>query len=299
MITALAGITSNGVFTTKEAERAGVHRLALQGLRRHGMIHPLARGVWCLTLMDSEEDRHLVRAVAYLARMVRPTAVDGPTALLAHGLPLVGADLGTVHLVRAEQASTRRCAGYSLRGYHHTPVHTDRHPVLDHPVPAVPVPVAIVNAGLYAAPITGLAAADAALRLRLVTREAVERALEETPSGARGIAAVRGALRLADSRRESAGESLTALVCHQLGITLVPQVQIGRYRVDFVIEGTRVIVEFDGALKYESHDDLVAEKRREDDLRARGYVLVRLMWSDLQHPSRVRARIERALALAS
>lgn len=63
--------------------------------------------------------------------------------------------------------------------------------------------------------------------------------------------------------------------------------------------GDHVIVEFDGAVKYEGvqgRSALVAEKRREDALRALGYVVVRVTWSDLASPTRVISQIRRALA---
>ncbi len=68
-------------------------------------------------------------------------------------------------------------------------------------------------------------------------------------------------------------------------------------RVDFLVAG-RVVVEFDGAVKYagaEGRDGLIAEKRREDRLRALGYEVVRLTWDDLAHPERVLGAIRAAL----
>lgn len=61
-------------------------------------------------------------------------------------------------------------------------------------------------------------------------------------------------------------------------------------RVDFLFREKRLIVEFDGAMKYggaEGRAALVAEKRREDALRRLGYRVVRLTWADLRDPARV------------
>jgi very-short-patch-repair endonuclease len=62
-----------------------------------------------------------------------------------------------------------------------------------------------------------------------------------------------------------------------------------------------VLVEFDGATKYAAGDRraLFAEKQREDALRRAGWVVVRLVWADLDHPERVRNRVLQALALAA
>ena len=72
-------------------------------------------------------------------------------------------------------------------------------------------------------------------------------------------------------------------------------------RVDFVVAGTRVIVEFDGRVKYgdESGATLFDEKKREDRLRALGYIVVRIVWADLETPGRVAAKVLRAMAIAA
>ncbi len=57
-----------------------------------------------------------------------------------------------------------------------------------------------------------------------------------------------------------------------------------------------VLVEFDGLVRYAGADDLVAEKRREDRLRALGYEVVRVMWADLEHPERILRAIRQAIA---
>lgn len=71
-------------------------------------------------------------------------------------------------------------------------------------------------------------------------------------------------------------------------------------RVDFLVAGTRVVVEFDGKSKYADGDPAVlwAEKRREDRLRRLGYVVVRITWADLETPGAVAARVRTALAAA-
>ena len=132
-----------------------------------------------------------------------------------------------------------------------------------------------------------------------LTSTEIEVAAADLPLGTPGAAAVRRALADVDGRHESPGETLTARVMRDLGYSLEPQVWIGPYRVDFLVTGPRVIVEFDGAVKYDDRQAIVAEKRREDDLRRRGYVVVRLMWSDLHDPARVRRLVVAALTAAA
>ena len=68
-------------------------------------------------------------------------------------------------------------------------------------------------------------------------------------------------------------------------------------RVDFLL-GEKVIVEFDGLMKYADaagREALAAEKQREDLLRSLGYEVVRLTWADLARPKRVEALIRSAM----
>ena len=45
-------------------------------------------------------------------------------------------------------------------------------------------------------------------------------------------------------------------------------------------------------------DALFREKRREDRIRAQGYVVVRVTWADLFHPERIVAAVQSALMAA-
>ena len=61
-------------------------------------------------------------------------------------------------------------------------------------------------------------------------------------------------------------------------------------RVDFLFREQRVVVEFDGRVKYEGadgRDALFREKRRVDALRSMGFKVVRLTWRDLDDPASV------------
>ncbi|MFW5469733.1 hypothetical protein ACOCJ4_06775 [Knoellia sp. CPCC 206435] len=71
-------------------------------------------------------------------------------------------------------------------------------------------------------------------------------------------------------------------------------------RADFIVEDTDVVVEVDGRVKYATGDPgvLWAEKRREDDMRAEGKVVVRVTWADLETPGRASAKVQRALPRA-
>lgn len=109
-------------------------------------------------------------------------------------------------------------------------------------------------------------------------------------------------LSLADARRESPAESELAYICHGLGYPLEPQVPLQGasgtcFRVDNVIVGTAVILEYDGRDKYDGQAALLQEKAREDDLRATGWQFVRATADCLRRPALLDRMIRAALAL--
>jgi very-short-patch-repair endonuclease len=126
----------------------------------------------------------------------------------------------------------------------------------------------------------GLVAADAALREHLVTPEDLGKALT-TAVGWPGVRAAREVVRLASPLAESPLESLVRLALHDDGFPPPQlQVRIAWYRVDFAWPRQRVIIEADGRVKY-SGDELWREKRREHELRRRGYTVIRVLWTDV------------------
>lgn len=85
-----------------------------------------------------------------------------------------------------------------------------------------------------------------------------------------------------------------------LGLAVRSQVwldtSVGPTRVDFLVANV-VVVEFDGAVKYEGaggRDALVREKRRESALTDLGYEVVRVTWADLADPTALVKRIHAA-----
>ncbi len=228
-----------------------------------------------------------------------PVALSHHSALSVLGVPVYAVD-ERVHFVRTDARPGRACGPWV------------RHP-------AVPADFCIdvngvraVASGLASLQVAdafgveaGLVSADAALRMGARTADLAD-ALEGGRFG-RGVASARTVAEMADGRMESAGESRTRWLLRVCGLpTPEPQVVIrglsGRTaRVDFLFREQRTIVEFDGMIKYETPDDLRAEKRREDWLRELGYEVVRLTWADLSHPERasrlILAAFERAARL--
>jgi very-short-patch-repair endonuclease len=128
----------------------------------------------------------------------------------------------------------------------------------------------------------------------------------------RGSRRARHLLDALDERAESAGETRTRLLLHSLGIrSFVPQVAVptpaGLFRADFADRGARIIIEFDGVLKYTDYrptdEVLLAERRREIALIEEGWLVLRLQWKHLDQPAelknRLRAMTERSRRLSA
>ena len=173
--------------------------------------------------------------------------------------------------------------------------------------PSVTPALAVLGAAMTSGIETGVVAADAALAAGKMTVDDLETWLGRL-SRHRDVTKARQAVRLADARSESVGESRTRLLLNAIGFKPTPQVEIrdrhGRLvgRVDFMLYRERIIVEFDGLMKYagaNGRDALAAEKSREDRLRALGYEFVRLTWADLSRPATVERQLRLAVARAS
>ena len=126
--------------------------------------------------------------------------------------------------------------------------------------------------------------------IRPAYRDAVRGALLQAAGRMRhlrGVERARYAAALANPAAESAAES------YARGLFLAaghPEPLVGRpvrgadgrtYYADLCWPGQRLIVEIDGAEKYQSRGDLLAEKRREDAIRAAGFGVQRILAGDL------------------
>lgn len=235
------------------------------------------------------------------ALLVKATLDDDPfaiashhSALALHGIALFDVDWGQVHLLDARTSSR-------IRDHRHWHVLREGDEVVDvggYRVAGVPLALAQVAAQFGIA--AGMVAIDDALHRGVCTRDDVASVLA---SGRlrRGVVAARRAVELADERTESPGESRLRWILANSPWHFEIQAEIGGpgagYRVDHLVEG-RLVVEFDGAMKYDGPTGraaLLAEKTREDWIRERGYGVLRVVWSELDHPAQVQRRISRTL----
>jgi Protein of unknown function (DUF559) len=123
--------------------------------------------------------------------------------------------------------------------------------------------------------------------------------------GRRGARAARRWLAEADGRSGSPLETRIRLICADGG--LVPEelqyavmddsgyvVAVG----DLVWPSRRLIVEADGRLVHATPEALYHDRRRQNELAARGWTVIRFTWEDLSRPGYIVNAVRRALAAA-
>ncbi|GAA5139243.1 type IV toxin-antitoxin system AbiEi family antitoxin domain-containing protein [Pseudonocardia adelaidensis] len=274
-------------------------------LVRAGRLTPLRRGVYVEgSVPDDVLAKHVLQVEAALGQLADDAVVSHVSAAVLHGLRIWGIPLDRVHVTRSRR-NGGRCGAL---------VHVHTAP-LD--------PAEIVTIG--GRPVTSLARtiadlarslpferavvlADAAMfhkRTDRLERAGLVEALARAPRWP-GSPAARRVVAFANGLSESVGESRSR-VALAAGLAL-PELQwevrardTGEFigRVDFGWPGVRTVGEFDGLVKYgrtlrpdqDPVEVLVAEKLREDALRAEDLGVARWIWSDLNRFAPVAARI--------
>ena len=128
-------------------------------------------------------------------------------------------------------------------------------------------------------------------------------------AGHRGVRRAVAALAAMDPRSESVGETLTRLM---LAASTLPMPELqwvidgrsGSYRADFAWPEHRLVLEFDGEVKYSDATSIQAvlrdERRREVEIQELGWTVLRVGWDDVvRRPAATLARIEAGLRRAS
>ena len=285
-----------GAFSAQQARGCGVTDLDVHHLVREGELIRVRRGAFLLAASVeglTRVDDYALRTRAVLLSRPGLAWASHHSALAVSQLPLVECDLTRFDVCAVVKAGHRRGCVVT----HPLPRHEQ--PLLVHGVRSVSTETALAQVAARSGTKAAVPALDAALHSRLVTPDAVRLAASRLELGPAAQRRLDQTLGLADPRAESPGESLTRHILAGLCFPVRSQVGISDDagpvgRVDFLV-GDRVVVEFDGLVKYEGvqgREALAAEKRREDRLRAAGYEVVRLTWADLNRPDQV-ARLVR------
>ena len=302
---------SGGVFSRREAVESGYTASQIRDRLGDGRWRTVRRGHYYEPVdlgdvpqweKELAEHRRSIHAVMKLLH-AKPVAVSHQSALVLHKVPVWQADLSTVHVTRVDGKNGRAVPGLDQ---HASVVPADD--IVNIGGLAVASPArAVVEAACVLEFESAVVSADAALAAGLITRAQAARLLE-TIRFWPGSASARAALHFADPRSESVGESRLRVLFDRQGLP-APETQVsltdrrGKFvaRVDFYFREYGVVVEFDGLVKYRdaAADVVVAEKRREDRLRERGLIVVRVIWDDLDTPEFTAQRARDAFDLAA
>ena len=240
-----------GAFTTRDAYHCGYHRQSLSQLVRSSRalrVGPSAYVDRARYEAASPERRHEMATRAVVRTFDGRVYASHYSALTLMSLPVFGATLDHIHVARAVDSLSRRRAGLSI--------HTTYGPSAGRLIggtPCVSTALAILGAAMTCGIETGVVAADAALAAGKTTEEELQTWLDRLSRHPHATNA-RQAVRLADARSESVGESRTRLLLNAIGFRPTPQFEIrdphGRLvgRVDFLLERERIIIEFDGLM---------------------------------------------------
>ncbi|CAN5638874.1 hypothetical protein BH24ACT13_BH24ACT13_04670 [soil metagenome] len=307
------------VFTTDDALRAGFTAWQVRRRVVTGAWVTLRPGVMSTadtlaSLSDDPLARHLVDVRAARLAVARPTWASHQSAAYALGLPLgVPVDQSSADpepslvqlTTQPGNARTRRYPGVRIQVA--TVPSWQRAFVAD--LPTTSVARTVVDLCRHLPVQQAVPVADDALHRRLVTPgdlAAVARTCHQWP----GIARARRSLTVADGRRETPLESVSALAFLDLQLPEPePQVWIldprgfAVARVDFLFRELGMVGEADGRGKYflqrtsnaDAASAVWAEKRREDALRDLGLEVFRWTWFEAVHrPDMLRERFNRA-----
>ena len=227
-------------------------------------------------------------------------ALSHQSAAAVHGLEMLSPTLTRVH------STTVGGAGFRTATHHrHVATLSDDELVEVDGVLVTSIERTAVDIACGAATFAqALAVVDSALRLG-ADRELMTKMLT---GKRRGVGLARRALHHADGRSENPGESWSRAQMIEAGLPAarlqhtfrdVDGEHVARTDFDW---GGRLVGEFDGKVKYgkllkpgeDATEVVLREKRREDELRAMGVMVVRWTWDDLR-AGRVAALIRRWL----
>lgn len=288
-----------GVFSVTEAAAVGVTGNDLTALVRRGELVRFRRGAYVLADAFAAADiggRYRLRVLAVMRSRPRGDRASHHSALALLDIPFASAPLDVV--LAESRVSGRRTSG----GLHlHAPTTAPGRRIGD--IRLVSPEVACVQVAARYGYEAGVCAMDGALHLKRCTRADLEGAIEQLDPRRKARALL--AVRATEPQTESVGESRTRLILSDAGFVVRPQVELRDRagflgRVDFLVDDC-VVVEFDGMVKYQGKTGLAAlaaEKDRESRITRLGYEVVRVVWSDLDHPVGIVQRVVEARRMA-
>jgi hypothetical protein len=288
----------HGIFLRREALAIGIDDAGLARAVRAKVIHRVRHGTYVLGQQWATLDdvgRHLIRANGVLRTAKSEFALSHTTALALLGTPIWDLPLDEVHVTRLDGRAGRREAGVVQHsGELSTGDIAETDGVLHTSATRSALDLTMITDVEHALPVLDYLLHVGAVEHRDLCRGANRRKVWPY------TLLTDVAVRLADGRSESVGESRSRHMCWRGGLPMpVPQYTVldeyGRIvgRVDFAWPRFGVFLEFDGRGKYTKHlkegesvvDAVLREKKREELIcRLTGWRCIRLTWADLYRP---------------
>jgi hypothetical protein len=286
---------ADGVILRRDVIEAGGTDDMLIRARRVRQIVRVRHGAYCLYdvwAARGPEERHLVLSRLTYEFARTSVVISHVSAALIHGVPVWDLPLDEVHVTREDRKAGRREAGVAQ---HRGLLPTSDVMVIDGRKVTTPTRTALDLTAVtdleHAVPVM-----DHLLRHQLTTKGELRTGLAATSRWPNTLGACL-VVNVADGRRESVGESRTAVLLLATGRPAPePNYKIRDeygnvlWRVDFAWPDLGVFLEFDGKVKYQKllkpgqnvTDVVIAEKKREEQIcRRTGWRCIRLTWADL------------------
>jgi len=269
---------------------------------RDGTWEKIRRGAYVQKIdapnhYDRRRQRALALAAAVHRQSTREHVFSHVTAALLHGLPVVGS-LSLVHLVQSSAPGVRDARDVRRHCYElpASQVTTQQG------VFVTSLERTLVDCAMAIPRRHALVIADAALHVGAEPAECSR--ILDSMRGGRGVVGARWVLDASDAGAESAGETLARFEILLAGLAR-PHTQLRVeadgyvYWADLGWPEHRVLLEYDGAAKYEANGPassaVIAEKRRQERLEAAGWTVVRVAGPDLREPAPWLNRLNRLL----
>ena len=298
-------VAEHGVFTRKEALAVGYHDHAIAGLVRSGAWVRVRRGAYAFGDGWSSlgvNQRYAVLCRAAVRQASTRVVLSHTSSANEYGAPLWEGDLSTVHLTRPDERAGRAEAGI----VQHRGALADGDVVVRNGREVMSATRTALELTLVCDVEHALVEIDYLLRQRFTTIEELRTRYGRMAHWPRSLATDL-VLRLADGRSESVGETRARFLCWAQSLPapipnypILDERGVEIARVDLAWPQLGVFLEFDGKVKYEEHrregesivDCVLREKQRESRIcELTGWRCVRIVWSDLNRPAEVAARI--------
>lgn len=294
----------DSVVTFKDADQAGVPRGAIRRSWQREVVHRVGKSSFVLQSAWDAADRWArfrFQALGF-AGSVDGAFLTGEGAAMLHHIPVTGAPPDVPVMLRPGDphlGSIRSAHGRTRHG--HLPL---VHQVERHGFPVVSAPYTLVDIARHGTPLAGLMAADHVLHSG-VHRDTVA-AIGHRMLAYPGMDRVSWALTHADDRCESPLETLGRYAFIRAG-RRPPQSNVWIYgpgkprRADHLIVEHGIVIEGDGAVKYDNRPDAARvvddEKDRQRWMQRLGFSVVRYNHAMASNrPEEILWEVDRAIA---